>query len=351
MPYSWSNPNQNQGVLSSQGPSSLQFADIGSIVGKIMQMRENQAAQKRQEQADLIKGIGQAAVGAYTGYEKFGEREGQKAMSDYINSYHAQQTDPEGARAGVYEADMNANLEKMNAEQRIKIQEWMINNERQQPRSQFTTDPQTGQRYYSTGKGLHPVPGGEGEPEYTYHEEGGNLYKVDKKGNTVSVPTSESKQYQETRKHLERAKDVSADDLLKEDISTPDKYTFVWKSQSEPITQAHADEAPDKAEVILPSGKRVPYQSRFQVSPTKEDTTTFPSLVKPIQEMQAAKHAAEQLPVKFQSRATTSAGKSFGRGRPGVAAARVQAQSAMSDGLHDPEKVKQIFESTYGETL
>jgi hypothetical protein len=67
----WSNPVPDPHTAAATAPQQLHFADIGQIVGAIMRMKEQQRAQKEEEQRQLIQGIGQAVGGAAQAYKTY----------------------------------------------------------------------------------------------------------------------------------------------------------------------------------------------------------------------------------------------------------------------------------------
>ena len=98
--YSWSDPNPSQ-FTAAQAQSQFQVpnANIGTIVAALLKQKNDQENREQQQQQDLIKGIGQAAVG----YEK-GQQAGQADDAANAAMYGAQ--NPGDAMGGYTNPDV-----------------------------------------------------------------------------------------------------------------------------------------------------------------------------------------------------------------------------------------------------
>ena len=308
MATSWSNPIQDPHTAAALAPDALHFADIGPVVGAIMRMREQQAAQKQQAQKEMIAGVGDAVKGAYSGYEKYQGHEDEKLLGDYIQNY---QTGKQGGTTGwsIAQDENDKLLEQMSPSTRIKAQLWQMEQDKAHDTSNmFVTDPQTGERYYKTSHGIQPV-SGHGGSNYDYFEEGGQVFKKNPKNGVITtVPTSEAEAYKKSKgqeSDIGTGYGVDPSTLESTDVTTPGNVRYMQGDKQ--VSTEDAKKNPDKTTVVFPDGRTVPYKANI-----KGKDYGFQDVVPYIQKAQADKKAVEAVPGRFQSRASSAFGGGTG---------------------------------------
>jgi hypothetical protein len=349
----WSNPTPDLAhTAAAMAPESLHFADIGPVVGAIMRMKEQQAHQKAQDQKDMIEGIGKVAQAGVAAYGAYSSGKSEGAMADYLKHY--QEAQASGTPGGMSQA-MSEDMQRMTAEDRIKVAKWQITQSEKNAPPSFASGP-GGTQFLKTKEGYHQVsgPGSSRSGENQVWSEELNSFVPPATAAAATRQAAEGKEkeakeseaeFKKTYPKVPKSTDVPAPEQLAEGKG----YGYVYKNGK--LVQASTPEEVNNPDRISP------YE---QADVDKGAPTYTPGEAVYFQQkkadIEAKKSEAEELKKKIYAPRQAKAGvastahSAYGD-RPGKEAARLEANRAMNDGQHDPAKVKQIFESTYGEPL